>query len=528
SKTYDGTDIATISVGTIDGSGFVNSETVTVGSVSGTFDSANAGDRTATAVYTLANGENGGLANNYSLASETLAPVAIDKAPLTVRANDDAGFYGVTETLGTAGVSYTGFVHGETDSVVTGTASYSRSDSANTNAGTYALSVSGLNAANYDLTYQTGTYTIVPASQLLVRLNPATAVYGSTPTYSIQDVSYLNGSSQVVSLTTGQYDINGAAVSVNDGTTAVSFDVAISSTADDRSAGNYLKVGGYDLGVTNAISTNSVNFSSTITLVGALQVSAKAITLSGITAADKTYDGLTATTLNTSNATGWLSGDQVAVATATGAFVDPNAGTAKSVAITNLTLSGADAGNYTLNTTSTTATINKKALTIAGSTAAGKTYDGNNLATITAGNLSGLVNGETLVVNASGTFDSANAGSRTATAVYTLADGTNGGLASNYTTPANDNNLSATISPKTLSISGTTALGKTYDGTTTALFTPGSLSGLVNGETLVVSASGTFDSANAGTRTATAVYTLGDGTGLASNYTTLANQAGLS
>jgi hypothetical protein len=60
---------------------------------------------------------------------------------------------------------------------------------------------------------------------------------------------------------------------------------------------------------------------------------------------------------------------------------------------------------------------------------------------------------------ATGTFDSKNAGARTATAAYTLADGGNGGLASNYTL-AGTSGHAATISPKVLSL-----LDLTFTGT---------------------------------------------------------------
>ncbi|MBL8329744.1 MAG: hypothetical protein JNJ71_12900, partial [Rubrivivax sp.] len=60
------------------------------------------------------------------------------------------------------------------------------------------------------------------------------------------------------------------------------------------------------------------------------------------------------------------------------------------------------------------------------------------------------------------------------------------------------------MTPAALSISGTSANSRSYDGTTAASFTAGTLSGLAGSETLIVAATGTFDSANAGNRTASA------------------------
>ncbi len=173
-------------------------------------------------------------------------------------------------------------------------------------------------------------------------------------------------------------------------------------------------------------------------------------------------------------------------------------------------------------------TISPKALTVTGSSAAGKTYDGSTTASIAVGTLSGFVGAETVTASASGSFDSQNAGPRVATAVYTLGNGSNGGLAGNYML-ATTTVLGARIAAKTLTVAGSSAVGKTYDGTTAASIVVGTLSGFVGTETVRVSALGSFDSKNAGLRGATAAYTLGDGAsgGLASNYT-LASTTGLS
>jgi len=79
--------------------------------------------------------------------------------------------------------------------------------------------------------------------------------------------------------------------------------------------------------------------------------------VSGITANNKVYDGTTAATLVTSGAvlSGLFGGDRVTVSGATGAFADRNAGSAKPVTVTGLALTGTDAVNYTLSTTTASA-----------------------------------------------------------------------------------------------------------------------------------------------------------------------------
>ena len=100
----------------------------------------------------------------------------------------------------------------------------------------------------------------------------------------------------------------------------------------------------------------------TTTLTATATITAKEVTVTGITAANKEYDGTVAATLNTASAKfeGKVDGDAL-TATATGAFANADAGESKAVTITNITLGGADVGNYTVSADSqtvTTATIN--------------------------------------------------------------------------------------------------------------------------------------------------------------------------
>ncbi|MEN6413105.1 MAG: YDG domain-containing protein [Veillonellales bacterium] len=261
----------------------------------------------------------------------------------------------------------------------------------------------------------------------------------------------------------------------------------------------------------------------------ALTISKVALTVTGSTAADKTYNGTVDAAITVGSLSGFV-GSETVSAMATGVFDSQNAGSRTATASYTLAdgTNGGLASNYSLaDTAGLTATIGKKALTVTGSTAADKTYNGTVDAAITVGSLSGFVGSETVSATATGVFDSQNAGSRTATASYTLADGENGGLASNYSL-ADTAGLTATIGKKALTVTGSTAADKTYNGTADAAITVGSLSGFVGSETVSATATGVFDSQNAGSRTATASYTLADGTngGLASNYS-LADTAGL-
>lgn len=78
-------------------------------------------------------------------------------------------------------------------------------------------------------------------------------------------------------------------------------------------------------------------------------ITAKPVTVSGIKAGNKTYDGKTDVTLDCTSASfdGKLDSDTLTV-TANGAFEDANAGTGKIVNISGLTLGGDSKGNYIL------------------------------------------------------------------------------------------------------------------------------------------------------------------------------------
>jgi hypothetical protein len=90
-------------------------------------------------------------------------------------------------------------------------------------------------------------------------------------------------------------------------------------------------------------------------------ITAKGLTVTGITANNKIYDGTTTANLNTTGATlvGVVTGDSVSLngTGAMGIFADANVGTGKMVTISGLTLTGSDAGNYTLPQPIVTANI---------------------------------------------------------------------------------------------------------------------------------------------------------------------------
>jgi arabinogalactan endo-1,4-beta-galactosidase len=124
------------------------------------------------------------------------------------------------------------------------------------------------------------------------------------------------------------------------------------------------------------------------------------VTLTGIVS--KAYDGTNAATLAPDNyiLSGVLNGDTVVLNNpSTGTYDSRNVGTGKTVTVTGLAISGADAGQYTLASDSVSETngiITSATLAVTNLTVADKVYDGTTNATLNANSaaLSGVVSGD--------------------------------------------------------------------------------------------------------------------------------------
>ena len=144
-----------------------------------------------------------------------------------------------------------------------------------------------------------------------------------------------------------------------------------------------------------------------------------------------------------------------------------------------------------------------------------KEYDRTTNAVVTAGSLTGVIDGG-VTASASANYDSVDIGTnKTITTTYSLS----GANAGNYIKPVDYVVYSGIITTKQLTINTPTlTTTKVYNANTTAVVTAGSLSGILAGDTVTVSAVANYDTALPGTsKTITTVYTLG-GASLA-NYT---------
>ncbi|NCY22531.1 hypothetical protein EBX31_11340, partial [bacterium] len=281
----------------------------------------------------------------------------------------------------------------------------------------------------------------------------------------------------------------GSSVSVASGTTVyVRF-------AASQAAGNYNSATAVVLSGGGASSNVNVTTSSSSNTV-----SQKALTITGASATSRVYNGTTTIAITGGSLTTGSGAGQVLSADAanvtlggspTGTVSSKDVGSGKTVTVTGYSLSGTASGNYTVTQpTGLTADITAKALSVTAPTIASKAYDGTTTAgAVTVGTLSGFVGSETVTATgAAAAYSSANVGTyNNVTITYTLANGTGGGLASNYSLAAGS--ATGTITAKALSVTAPTIASKVYDGTTTAgAVTVGTLTGFVGTETVTATA----------------------------------------
>ena len=260
----------------------------------------------------------------------------------------------------------------------------------------------------------------------------------------------------------------------------------------------------YPAGVSVIFNSDGVYAQSTNS--AQLIVNAKVLTVTGVTAADRPYDGTTAAVLDTSLAAlvGVVGSDDVVLnaGTAVGTFSDPNVADNIMVTVSGLTLDGTKALNYTLTQPTTTANITLKVLTVTGITAANRTYDGTTAAVLdtSLAALVGVVGVEDVTLDANsalGTFSDANVADGITVTVSGLT--LIGEDIANYT--LTQPTTTANITAKVLTVTGVTAADRPYDGTTAAVLDTNlaALVGVVGSDDVVLNAGtavGTFSDPN--------------------------------
>jgi hypothetical protein len=150
-------------------------------------------------------------------------------------------------------------------------------------------------------------------------------------------------------------------------------------------------------------------------------------------------------------------------------FNNKNVGSGKTVTILGIAInSGADAGNYVLGNTSTTALANitARSLTVS-ATGINRVYDGTTVATVTLSD--NRVSGDVFTAAyTSAAFSSKNVGTGKAVSVTGIS--ISGVDASNYNLASTTASTTADITPRNLTVSAA-GINRVYDGTTIATVT---------------------------------------------------------
>lgn len=213
------------------------------------------------------------------------------------------------------------------------TVTYNGSTTLPSNIGTYNVVVTIIDT-NYQGT-KTATLTIAPQTLSITTQCPSKTYGDDDFTIPVNSVS--NGAIS--------YTINSGPATIKNGKIHITGVGTLDVTVNQAASGNY--------------AASSVNCSS-------ITISPKQLTVTGITAADKVYNGDVTATLNTSNAklqgvitnpNGTSDNVTLNVGSALGEFSSDSVGEGKTVTVSGLTISGTAASKYTLVQPTTIASI---------------------------------------------------------------------------------------------------------------------------------------------------------------------------
>ncbi len=270
---------------------------------------------------------------NYLPQTSTPISVSVAKAPLMVTALDAHRRRATPDPV--LQYAITGWVGTDDENVLTAPVSVTRVPG--DTPGTYAITATGADAADYSFAYTPGTFTVVEKDfPTITWAAPAAITYGTT-----LSATQLNPSAAF-----GGTDVPGTYAYAEAGTPVA--------------AGTLLPAGTHVLTATFT-PTNTDDYQSGLTQQVTLTVRRKELTVAGVTAADRLFDETAAARIATTDAAlvGVVGADDVTldVANAVAVFDDALVGEGKRVTISGMELVGADIANYTLSQPTATARI---------------------------------------------------------------------------------------------------------------------------------------------------------------------------
>ncbi|QWD04280.1 filamentous hemagglutinin N-terminal domain-containing protein [Polynucleobacter paneuropaeus] len=515
-KVYDGTNVATLTGGTL--SGVIAGDAVNVTlNQSGAFANVNVGSGIA---VTATDSLSGTKAANYTLTQPSVSAANITPAPLGISITN--AVYQASTSLYPVGLNFTvtGLVHGETIATLGGATVANANVSANGSNYLTAITVGSGTASlsNYSLnpSYSSATNNMQNKVTLIPMVLTVTGTTVPDKVYDGTTTTTLAGGTLV-----GVFSTDRNNVSLNQSGTFASPNAGnnVAVVANDSLNLTASAVGNYTLIQPTTTTGNIIKALLGITVTGTytgsttLQASGIGFTVSGLLN-NETINTLGAVTVSDKNVSANGSNYVTAITIGTG-----------TASMNNYVLT--QAYNAISGNTQNTATILTTQLTVVGTSSTTKVYDATNSATLTGGVLAGLKGSDTLTLNQLGTFSNTNVGNNL---IITAADSISGTAAGNYTL-IQPTGLTGSITPKALTVNGTSVPTKVYDGTTSVVFSnSATLVGVIGSDTVVLNQAGSFVSKNVGSGVAITIndsisgasasnYTLVQPTGVSANIT---------
>jgi hypothetical protein len=480
-KTYDGTASSNGTPTITSGNQLVSPDSAVW---TQTFDNKNVGTGKILTPAGIVSDNNGGA--NYDVTYATTTG-SITSATATVSATGHNKVYDGT-AVATVDLNVTGAVGSDVLTATPSKAIFVGSTPFNgKNIGTHPISVTGIVVTGPGVTSNDYTYNTSTSASATITAKALTA------TITAPDKTYDGTASSTITICTPVGVASGDSVQCT----------ATNGTFSDMNVGTD-KIVTADVNFTGAVSNYSLATTATTT------ASITPLNLTGtLIASDKTYDGTNIASTSCS-LSGVINGDGVSCVTSSSVFSTRNAGTNQVTA--NLTLSGTDKDNYSVNpTANTTATISELPITVTAQ-ANTKTYNGMTDATTLPAFTPALGSGDT--ASFIETYDNKDVGSgKTLTPSGTVTD-SNSGNNYSYTFASSTNGV---ITAEPLTITATTNT-KVYDGNTSAAAIPTVSGTIFSGDT--PNFTETYDNATAGSdKILTPSGSVIDGTTGGTNYT---------
>jgi sugar lactone lactonase YvrE len=410
-------------------------------------------------------------------AGQAQTTFTVNPAPLTVTASSATRAYGAANPAFTYAV--TGFVNGDSSSVVSGTATEATTATSTSAPGSYPVNFSaqGLTASNYTLNYVPGTLTVTQASQTITFSALPNVTYGVSPialtatasssqpvTYAVAGPATVSGSTLTI---TGAGTVSvTASVAANTNYTAAtavtqSFTVAqaaltVTASSASRAYGAAnpaftYTIAGFVNGDSSSVVSGTATESTTATSTSAPGTYPVSFSAQGLTASNYTLNyvpgALTVTqasqTITFSALSNTTYGAAPIALTATASSSQPVTYTVTgpaTVSGSTLTITGAGTVSVTanvaanINYTAATAvtqsfTVAQAALTVTASSAS-RAYGAANPALIYT--ITGFVNGDSSSVVSGTATEITTATSTSAPGSYTISFSTESLTAANY------------------------------------------------------------------------------------------------